>query len=76
MQTNHYAVARTSAVPQPKFGKVSFEETGRVFTIPVTLEPDKEYAFSLNWPGGGSFQSVEGVLVKAVEVKFRIRPAP
>jgi hypothetical protein len=76
MQTNHYAVARTSAVPQPKFGKVSFEETGRVFTIPVTLEPDKEYAFSLNWPGGGSFQSVEGVLLKAVEVKFRTRPAP
>ena len=76
MKKDRYAVARTSAVAQPKFGKVSFDETGRVFTIPVTLEPDKEYAFSLNWPGGGSFQSVEGVLLKPVEVKFRTRPAP
>jgi hypothetical protein len=76
MKTNRYAVARTSAVPQPKFGKVSFDESGRVFTIPVTLEPDKEYAFSLNWPGGGSFQSVEGVLLKPLEVKFRTRSAP
>ncbi|MGB7762157.1 MAG: DUF4932 domain-containing protein [Bryobacteraceae bacterium] len=76
MKKDRYAVARTSAVAQPKFGKVSFDETGRVFTIPVTLEPDKEYAFSLNWPAGGAFQSVEGVLLKAVEVKFRTRPAP
>jgi hypothetical protein len=67
---------RTSALAQPKFGEVSFDETGRVFRIPVTLEPDTEYAFSLNWPGGGSFQSVDGFLLKAVEVKFRTRPAP
>jgi len=74
MKKDSYAVARTSKVPQPKMGKVSFDETGRVFTIPVTLEPDKEYAFSLNWPGGGSFQSVDGILLKAVEVKFHTRP--
>ena len=74
MKTNRYAVARTSNVEQPKMGKVSFDETGRVFTIPVTLEPDKEYAFSLNWPGGGSFQSAEGILLKAVEVTFHTRP--
>jgi hypothetical protein len=76
MKKDRYAVARTSAVAQPKIGKVSFDEVGRVFTIPVTLEPDKEYAFSLNWPGGGSFQSVEGFLLKAVEVKFRTRRTP
>jgi len=76
MMKDRYAVMRTSAVAQPKFGKASFDGTGRVFTIPVTLEPDKEYAFSLNWPGGGSFQSVEGVLLKPVEVKFRTRQAP
>ena len=76
MKTDRYSVARTSALPQPKFGKVSFDESGRVFTIPVTLEPDKEYAFSLNWPEGGSFESADGFLLKAVEVKFRTRPAP
>jgi hypothetical protein len=75
MNPKNYAVARTSAMAQPKIGKVSFDESGRVFTIPVTLEPDTGYAFSLNWPGGGSFQSVEGVLLKAVEVKFRTGPA-
>lgn len=42
MKTDRYAVARTSKVEQPKMGKVSFDETGRVFIIPVTLEPDKE----------------------------------
>jgi hypothetical protein len=76
MNTHHYAVVRTSPLAQPKFGQVSFDETGRVFRIPVTLEPDKEYAFSLNWPGGGSFQSADGFLLKPVEVKFRTRPAP
>jgi hypothetical protein len=76
MNTHHYAVVRTSALAQPKFGEVSFDETGRVFRIPVTLEPNKEYAFSLNWPGGGSFQSVDGSLLKPVEVKFRTKSAP
>jgi hypothetical protein len=48
---------------------VSFDETGQVFTIPVTLEPDKEYGFSLNWPGGGSFESVDGFLLKAASAR-------
>jgi hypothetical protein len=73
MRRTSFAVAKTSAVEMPKLGKVHFDETGTVLTIPLSLEPGKEYAFSLNWPGGGSFQSTEGVLLKHVAVKFRTR---
>ena len=73
MRPNTWSVARTSIVPQPKIGKVHFDETGTVFTIPVTLETDHEYAFSLNWPGGGSFASQDGVALKDVPVRFRTR---
>ncbi len=74
MNPKNYTVVRSGALTQPKVGKISFDDTGRVLTLPVTLEPDKEYAFSLNWPGGGSFQSTDGVLLPAFEVVFRTRP--
>lgn len=75
MLRERYAVAKTGTRPAPKFGKPSFDEAGTVFTLPVTLEPGKEYAFSLNWPGGGSFQSADGYLLKAMPVEFRTRAA-
>ncbi len=73
MDKAKYAVARTDADLFPKMGKVSFDESGTVFTMPVTLQPNHEYKFSLNWPGGGSFRSTEGVFLKDVEVEFRTR---
>lgn len=73
MRRTSYSVAGTGSAPVPKLGAVSFDATGRIFTIPVTLEPNAGYAFSLNWLGGGSFRSAAGVLLKPVEVKFHTR---
>jgi hypothetical protein len=71
-----FGVNDIAGAPSPKMGKGSFDESGRVFTIPVTLEPDKEYGFTLNWPGGDVFRSAEGVVLSPVEVRFRTRPRP
>lgn len=73
MRKTSYAVARTNAARYPKIGKVRFDETRTVFTVPVTLEPDRDYEFSLNWPGGGSFASEEGVPLKHVPISFRTK---
>lgn len=75
MNRHDFAVCDIAAAPQPKMGKASFDESGQVFSVAVTLEPDKEYGFSLNEPGLDVFQSVEGVPLPVVEVKFRTRPA-
>jgi len=76
MDRGRFGINDIAAAPSPPMGKASFDESGRVFTIAVTLEPNKEYGFSLNWPGGDVFQSAEGVPLKVVEVKFHTRPAP
>jgi hypothetical protein len=75
MRRTSYAVARKNAARFPKVGKVRFDETGTIFTIPVTLEPGRDYEFSLNWPGGGSFASEDGTPLKHVPVRFRTRAA-
>ena len=73
MQREHYAVNCVNGVECPKFGKPSFDQTGTVFRLPVILEPEKEYGFRLNWPGGGSFQSLDGVPLKHLSMKFHCR---
>ena len=75
MDRSRFGVNGIAAAPLPAMSKAAYDEAGRVFTIAVTLEPNKEYGFTLNWPGGDVFQSAEGVPLKPVEVKFRTRLA-
>ena len=75
MMRNNYAICDIPEAPEPKESKASFDESGQVFTVTVTLEPDKEYGFSLNEPGLDVFQSVEGIPLSPVKVRFRTRAA-
>ena len=74
MDRGNFALGGMGEVPVPAFGVGHFDETGTVFTAPMTLEADREYEFHLNWPGGGAIASGEGVLLKHVRVRFRTRP--
>ena len=75
MDRGRFGINDIAAAPSPKMGKASFDDSGRVFTVAVALEPGKDYGFTLNWPEGDVFQSAEGVPLKPFEVKFRTRPA-
>jgi hypothetical protein len=59
----------------PRFGPVRFDKTGTVLSIPVTLEPDRQYRFSLTWPEGAPFLSADGVPMNAYTVEFHTRHA-
>ncbi len=48
-----------------------FDQTGTVLTIPVTLEPARDYVFPLRWSGGQSFVSADGVPLTATLLRFR-----
>lgn len=76
MRKDSYSVVRVDASRYPKIGSAGFDESGAVFTMSVTLEPSHDYEFGLNWLGGGSFQSRDGVLLKQVIVRFRTGAAP
>jgi len=53
-----------------------FDTTGTVLTMPVTLEPDRDYAVPLRWAGGQAFVSADGVPLPAVTLRFRTAAAP
>jgi hypothetical protein len=74
MQKNSMSVVR-GGIAFPKVSWASYDETGTVFTMRVSLEPDKRYAFSLNDEGFDNFRSAEGVPLKPVPVRFRTRAA-
>lgn len=59
----------------PRFGPIRFDKTGTVLSIPVTLEPDRQYRLPLNWPEGEPFVSADGVPMNAFEVEFHTRHA-
>ncbi len=56
-------------------GPVSYDTARKVFTMPVALEPGKEYRFGLNSERIRAFQSEEGIPLAPVEVRFKTRPA-
>lgn len=53
-----------------------FDTTGMAVTIPVTLEPERDYAIPLRWSGGQPFVSADGVPLPAATLRFRTAPAP
>jgi len=59
----------------PRFRKGHFDATGTVLTIPVSLQADHDYQFSLRWPNGQAFTSADGVPFQPVSLHFRTRAA-
>jgi hypothetical protein len=59
----------------PRFGPGRFDKTGTVLSIPLTLEPGRQYRFPLTWPEGEPFASADGVPMKAYTVEFHTRHA-
>lgn len=57
----------------PRMDKPHYDESRRVFTMPVTLEPGKRYRFGLNGPNHSGFQSEDGYPLEMVEVSFTTR---
>ncbi len=59
----------------PKISNLHFDETATIFSMEAQLEAGREYEFGLNWPGGGSFLSVERVPLQYMVVHFRTASA-
>jgi hypothetical protein len=53
-----------------------FDAAGAVLTVPVTLEPERDYYIPLRWPGGQSFVSADGVPLPDKVLRFRTSAAP
>jgi hypothetical protein len=63
-----------SRVGPDRSAKVSggrFDAGGTVLTIPVTLEPERDYVYPLRWSGGQSFVGANGVPLPATLLRFR-----
>jgi hypothetical protein len=52
-----------------------FDASGTAVTIPVTLEPQRDYAIPLRWSGGQAFLSADGVPLAATVLRFRTAQA-
>jgi hypothetical protein len=70
-----YSLIPVGNFAAPDFGAGRFDEAATALRLPVTLQPGKEYAFSLNMAYGGSFQSADGVALRYLPIKFRTRQA-
>ena len=68
-------MSRGESTKDPRFLVPRFDETGTLLTLPVTLEPNRDYQFPLRWPGGQSLVSAGGVPLPATTVRFRTRAA-
>jgi hypothetical protein len=56
-------------------GPVHYDAARKIFTMPVALQPDKEYHFGLNSERFHAFQSEEGIPLAPVEVRFKTQQA-
>jgi hypothetical protein len=59
----------------PDGQKAQWSADGKTCTLPVTLEPNKDYQLGLNSPSHNNFQSEWGVSLEPVVYKFRTRAA-
>jgi hypothetical protein len=63
-----------SRVGPDRSAKVSggrFDASGTELTIPVTLEPERDYVIPLRWSGGQPFVGANGVPLPATLLRFR-----
>jgi len=71
--TVRFSMAMNRAGPG-KTAKLSggrFDQSGTAVTIPVTLEPEREYAIPLRWAGGQPFRSANGVPLPDTVLRFQ-----
>jgi hypothetical protein len=65
------AMNRTGPNKSTRIAGGRFDSTGMTLTIPVTLEPERDYAIPLRWAGGQAFVSADGVPLPATILRFR-----
>ncbi len=73
MKDGQWAVMRLSDKFPEKGGEVFYDETKKVFTIPVKLKPDTEYELGLNADGFYGFASAAGDPLYPVVIRFKTR---
>lgn len=73
MKDDQWAVMRLSDKFPEKGGEVFYDETKKVFTIPVKLKPDTEYELGLNADGVYAFASENGDPLYPVVIRFKTR---
>ncbi len=73
MKKTSYAVMRFSDKFPEQDGEVSFDESGKVFTIPVKLEPEREYELGLNADNFYGFMSEKKEILYPVVIRFKTR---
>jgi hypothetical protein len=54
----------------PNIITASYDDTGRIFTIKVQLEPDRLFEFELNRVDGGGFKAADGTALKMTPIRF------
>ena len=59
--------------PGDRARKASFDETGKVLTIPAKLKPGTEYVFGLNGEGFMAMRDVDGNVLTPVVIRFRTK---
>ncbi len=73
MKDGQWAVMRLSDKFPEKGGEVFYDETKKVFTIPVKLKPDTEYELGLNAEGVYAFASEDGDPLYPVVIRFKTK---
>jgi hypothetical protein len=58
----------------PRITEQAFDSTGRVFTMSVALDSERDYEFTLNRHSGGGFVSTDGIPLARVHIRFRTLP--
>ncbi len=66
---------RPEAQRLPAVGVVGFDETGRILTIPVKLQPKTRYGFGLNADNDLLMQDQQGHPLAPVVIRFQTRAA-
>jgi hypothetical protein len=61
-----------SSVPEVT-GKYFYDESRKVFTLPIKLEPGRRYEFWLNRGEFNKFKSEQGIPLDSVHVQFQTR---
>lgn len=65
----------TGDVPAASEGRPAWSKDRRTITLPIKLEPGREYRFGLNSPRHVNFQSEAGVPLEPVAFEFSTSPA-
>jgi hypothetical protein len=67
---------RTGPDRSAKVSGGRFDGAGTELTIPIALEPERDYAIPLRWSGGQSFVSASGVPLPDTVLRFSTGAAP